>query len=132
MAAAPGCAGRGGMPAQLARSGRDQRSARRGGGHLARLRFRPMDHISAYPTSKTDALRQPARQTGGATVFFWDATSDQAAARAASVPFVAIGDNVPPSRQAILDHAGTLSGLLGREEQIAAAVLKLAIPRGGR
>ena len=71
VAAAPGCAGRGGMPAQLARSGRDQRSARRGGGHLARLRFRPMDHISAYPTSKTDALRQPARQTGGATVFFW-------------------------------------------------------------
>jgi hypothetical protein len=29
----------------------------------------------------------------------------------------------------MLDHAGTLSGLLGREEQIAAAVLKRAIPQ---
>jgi hypothetical protein len=47
---------------------------------------------------------------------------------AASVPFVAIGNNVPPSRQAMLDHAGTPSGLLGREEQIAAAVLKLIGP----
>jgi phosphoglycolate phosphatase-like HAD superfamily hydrolase len=91
-----------------------------------------MDHISAYPTSQTDALRQLAQQTGGTTVFFGDAPSDQAAARSASVPFAAIGDNVPPSRQAMLDHAGTLSGLLGREEQIAAAVLKLAIPRSGR
>lgn len=53
-------------------------------------------------------------------------------ARAASVPFVGIGNNVPPSRQAMLDHAGTLSGLLGREEQIAAAVLKLAISPQGR
>jgi phosphoglycolate phosphatase-like HAD superfamily hydrolase len=102
-------------------------------GHLTRLCFRPMGHIWAYPTSQTDALRQLARQTGGATVFFGDAPSDQAAARAASVPFVAIGDNVPSSRQAMFDHAGTLSGLLGKEEQIAAAAaLKLAIPRSGR
>jgi hypothetical protein len=32
----------------------------------------------------------------------------------------------------MLDNAGTLSGLLGREEQIAAAVLKLAISPQGR
>jgi hypothetical protein len=86
-----------------------------------------MDHISAYPTSKTDALKELARQTGGATVFFGDAPSDQAAAWAASVAFVGIGDNVPPSGQPMLDHAATLSGLLGKEEQIAAAVLKLAV-----
>lgn len=97
--------------------------------HLTRLGFRPVDHISAYPTSKTDALRELARQTGGATVFFGDAPSDQAAARAASVPFVGIGDNVLPCGQAMLDHAGTLGGLLGLQEQIAAAVLKLAVSR---
>ena len=48
-------------------------------------------------------------------------------ANGASVTCVAT--NYP---QAMLDHAGTLSGLLGREEQIAAAVLKLAIPSSGR
>jgi beta-phosphoglucomutase-like phosphatase (HAD superfamily) len=102
-------------------------------GHITRLGLRPMDHISAYPTSKTDALKELARQTGGATVFFGDAPSDQAAAWAASVAFVGIGDNVPPSGQPMLDHAATLSGLLGKEEQIAAAVLKLAVsPRADR
>jgi beta-phosphoglucomutase-like phosphatase (HAD superfamily) len=95
--------------------------------HLTRLGLRPMDYISAYPTSKTDALRELARQTGGATVFFGDAPSDAAAARTASVPFVGIGDNVPASGQPMLDHADTLSALLGREEQIAAAVLELAL-----
>jgi beta-phosphoglucomutase-like phosphatase (HAD superfamily) len=99
-------------------------------GHLTRLGFRPMHQISAYPTPKSDALRQLARQTSGATVFFGDAPSDVAAAQAASVPFVGIGDNVPPSVQPMLDHADTLSGLLEREEQIAAAVLKLAVSPG--
>ncbi len=96
-------------------------------GHLTRLGFRPMDHVSAYPTAKKDALRELARHTGGAAVFFGDAPSDQAAAQAASLPFVGIGDNVPRSGQGILDHADTLSGLLGREEQIAAAVLEFAV-----
>ena len=96
-------------------------------GHLTRLGFRPMDHISAYPMSKADALRELALQTGAATVFFGDAPSDQAAARAASVPFVGIGDKVPLSGQPMLDHATTLRELLSREEQIAAAVLNLAV-----
>jgi len=95
--------------------------------HLTRLGFRPIDHMSAYPTSKTDALRELARQSGGATVFFGDAPADQAAALAASVPFIGIGDRLPPQRQAMLDHAATLSGLLGRQDQIAATVLKLAV-----
>ncbi len=99
-------------------------------GHLTRLGFRPMDHVSAYPTSKADALRELARQTGGATVFFGDAPSDQAAARAAWVPFVGIGDNVRHSDQPMLDHASTLRELLTRQEQIAAAVVKLAVSPG--
>lgn len=99
-------------------------------GHLTRLGLRPMDHISAYPTSKADALRELARQTGGATVFFGDAPSDQAAARAARVPFVGIGDNFRLPGQPILDHASTLRELLSRQEQIAAAVLNLAVSPG--
>jgi beta-phosphoglucomutase-like phosphatase (HAD superfamily) len=96
-------------------------------GHLTRLGFRPMTSVSAYPTSKTDALRQLARQSDGAAVFFGDAPSDQAAARAACIPFVGIGANIPAPGTAMLDHAQTLSGLLSREKQIADAVLKSAV-----
>ena len=49
---------------------------------------------------------------------------------AASVPFVGIGSNIPASDHAMLEHAETLGGLLGREEQIADAVLKSAVAPG--
>ena len=113
------------MPAQLARSGRDQRSARRGGGHLARLRLRPMDHISAYPTSKTDASgNRPGRPV--ARPF---SSGTRPATRRPPGPPRSLSSRSETTsrprarRSLIIRHAQRAAG----QEQIAAAVLKLAI-----